>query len=233
MVDPITLPLEQVVHAPIWFYTPFERILLRKSVSIDRRPKTHNLIPWMMTIKRCFDVLASAIGLLIFGGPIIVTILIVRLTSRGRGLFAQERIGRDCKPFICYKIRTMYEETRVAATHEIRSSSVTPVGRWLRTLKIDELPQLWNVLRGDMSLVGPRPCLPSQTELINKRLERGVYRIRPGISGKAQTLGIDMSDPERLARVDAEYLNERTFLGDLLILARTFSRKSRQDRVSL
>lgn len=184
-----------------------------------------------MAIKRSFDVLASAVGLLVFGGPILLIIVVVRLTSEGRGLFAQERVGRDCKPFICYKIRTMYQDTRVAATHEITSSSVTRIGQWLRRLKVDELPQLWNVLRGDMSLVGPRPCLPSQVELINKRRERGVYRIRPGISGKAQVLGIDMSDPEKLARVDSEYVDEQTFWGDLKILAQTFGKKSRKDRV--
>ncbi|MGX9389290.1 sugar transferase [Nitrobacteraceae bacterium UC4446_H13] len=185
-----------------------------------------------MVIKRSFDVLASAVGLLVFGGPILILIAVVRLTSQGRGIFAQERVGRNCKPFTCYKIRTMYQNTRVAATHEITSSSVTSIGRWLRRLKLDELPQLWNVLRGDMSLVGPRPCLPSQIELITKRRERGVYRIRPGISGKAQVLGVDMSDPEKLARVDSEYVDEQTFWGDLMILAQTFGKKSRKDRVS-
>lgn len=186
-----------------------------------------------MAIKRSFDILMSAIGLLIFGGPILMLIGLARLTSPGGGLFAQERLGRDCEPFICYKIRTMYQDTRHAATHEIKSSSVTPIGRWLRRLKLDELPQLWNVLRGDMSLVGPRPCLPSQTELIKKRRERGVFKIRPGVSGKAQVLGVDMSDPDKLSRIDAEYIDERTFLGDLVIIARTFSKKSRKDRVSL
>ncbi|MGB6082526.1 MAG: sugar transferase [Xanthobacteraceae bacterium] len=186
-----------------------------------------------MTLKRIFDVVLSMIGLLIFGVPILILIVLVRLTSKGPGLLAQERVGRDCQPFICYKIRTMYQDTRVAATHEIKSSSVTPIGQWLRRLKLDELPQLWNVLRGDMSLVGPRPCLPSQTDLINRRRERGVYRLRPGVSGKAQVLGIDMSDPEKLARVDSEYVQEQTFLGDLRIIARTFGKKSRQDRVSV
>lgn len=186
----------------------------------------------LMAIKRGFDILASVIGLLIFGGPIVIFILIVRLTSPGGGLFAQQRVGRHCEPFTCYKIRTMYRETRTAATHEIHASSVTPVGRWLRRFKLDELPQLWNVVRGDMSLVGPRPCLPTQSELISKRLERGVFAARPGISGKAQILGVDMSDPEELSRIDSEYVKERTFLGDLVILARTFNNKSRKDRVS-
>lgn len=186
----------------------------------------------LMAIKRSFDVLVSMIGLLVFGGPILILIVIVRLTSPGRGLFAQERVGRNCKPFVCYKIRTMYQDTRAAATHEIEASSVTRIGRWLRRLKLDELPQLWNVVRGDMSLVGPRPCLPTQSELIKKRLERGVFTIRPGISGKAQVLGVDMSDPDELSRIDSEYLNEQTFLGDLVILVRTFNKKSTKDRVS-
>lgn len=84
-----------------------------------------------------------------------------------------------------------------------------------------------------MSLVGPRPCLPTQTELINKRLERGVFTIRPGISSKAQVLGVDMSDPDKLSRIDSEYVNERTFLGDLAIIALTFNKQSTKDRVSL
>jgi lipopolysaccharide/colanic/teichoic acid biosynthesis glycosyltransferase len=186
----------------------------------------------LMTIKRSFDILVGVIGLLIFGMPILMLIVIVRLTSPGSGLFTQERVGRNCEPFVCYKIRTMYEDTRVAATHEIKSSSVTPIGGWLRRLKLDELPQLWNVVRGDMSLVGPRPCLPTQHELIKKRLARGVFSIRPGISGKAQVLGVDMSDPDKLSRIDSEYLNEQTFLGDLMIIVLTFSKQSRKDRVA-
>ena len=110
------------------------------------------------------------------------------------------------QPFICLKLRTMRDDTPSAASHDIGHTAITPVGHWLRKAKLDELPQLWNVLRGDMSLVGPRPCLPIQTELIEARDRLGVYRVRPGVTGPAQILGIDMSEPHRLAEVDAQWL---------------------------
>jgi O-antigen biosynthesis protein WbqP len=182
-------------------------------------------------LKRTFDIVLSSTGLFLLCLPILALVLIVRLTSPGPGFFAQQRIGRDCKPFACYKLRTMYLDTPFVATHEIEASSVTPVGRWLRRLKLDELPQLWNVLRGDMSLVGPRPCLPLQAELIEKRRQRGVFRARPGISGRAQVLGVDMSDPDRLCRIDAEYIATQSFVGDLILLAKTFTRSAQGDRV--
>ena len=112
------------------------------------------------------------------------------------------------QPFICFKLRTMHEDTPSAASHDIGRMAITPIGRLLRKAKFDELPQLWNVLRGDMSLVGPRPCLPIQTELIEARDRLGVYRLRPGVTGPAQIRGIDMSEPHRLAEVDAQWLSD-------------------------
>lgn len=181
-------------------------------------------------MKRAFDIIICVIGLSILAVPMLILVVTVRLTSSGGGLLAQQRIGRHRIPFVCYKIRTMYADTRVAATHEVSAASVTPIGRWLRRMKLDELPQLWNVLRGDMSLVGPRPCLPTQLELIEKRWRKGVFEVRPGITGKAQVLGVDMSDPELLSQFDAEYVQEQTFFGDLAILVQTFGRKARKDR---
>ena len=101
------------------------------------------------------------------------------------------------------------------------ASWVTPIGRRLRSLKLDELPQLFNVLRGDMSLVGPRPCLPNQAEVIAARRARNVFAIRPGITGIAQLASIDMSTPDELAEADSRYIHDRSFLGDLKIIART------------
>jgi len=117
-----------------------------------------------------------------------------------------------------------YDPSRVtgAPTHQALASQVTPIGRRLRRWKLDELPQLWNVLRGDMSLVGPRPCLPTQAELIEERLKRGVLSVRPGITGLSQINGIDMSDPARLAEKDAQYVRDRSLLLDLRILFLTF-----------
>jgi lipopolysaccharide/colanic/teichoic acid biosynthesis glycosyltransferase len=127
----------------------------------------------------------------------------------------------------------MYQETPSVGTHEIQTSSITFIGRWLRRSKLDELPQLWNVLRGDMSLVGPRPCLPNQTELIEKRELNGVFRVRPGITGLAQVAGVDMSDPERLSRLDSEYIRGQSLARDLTLLMKTFTSKARGDRVKV
>ena len=112
----------------------------------------------------------------------------------------------------------MYAGTASLPTHQVAVGAVTPVGRILRRLKVDELPQLWNVLIGDMSLVGPRPCLPTQKDLIEHRQKLGVYVLRPGISGLAQIRGINMSDPSSCAKADAKYLNSRSLYLDLLIL---------------
>ena len=119
------------------------------------------------------------------------------------------------------KLRTMQIGTEARASHEIGPSRVTKIGRFLRKTKVDELPQILSVLRGDMSFVGPRPCLLVQTELIEERTKRGVYTVLPGITGKAQLMGIDMSTPRLLAATDAEYVTERSMAGDLGILLAT------------
>jgi lipopolysaccharide/colanic/teichoic acid biosynthesis glycosyltransferase len=146
----------------------------------------------------------------------------IRLDSPGPVFFIQERIGRNGRVFQCYKFRTMKEDTKAAATHEISRSSVTGVGEFLRKSKIDELPQIWNILRREMSLIGPRPCLPIQSELIEERQKRRVLDVLPGITGYAQIQNIDMSDPLRLATVDAEYIARRTLILDAQIVLQTF-----------
>lgn len=155
----------------------------------------------------------------------------IRLTSPGRAVFRQTRVGRHEVPFTCYKLRTMYADTRHAPSHETSTSAITPVGGFLRRLKLDELPQLWNIVRGDMSFVGPRPCLPSQTELVEARRKRGLYEIRPGVTGVSQVAGIDMSDPERLAESDARYLRDMSFATDIGLLIRTVAGAGRGDAV--
>lgn len=183
-------------------------------------------------MKRAFDLVVSLVGLVLAGWIVLLLMAAVRLTSPGPGLFAQERVGRGKRPFVCYKLRTMHRETPSAATHHTTAASVTRLGRWLRRLKLDELPQLWNVMTGEMSLVGPRPCLPIQAELIAEREKRGVFRVRPGITGKAQVAGIDMSDPVRLAEIDAQYVTEASFAGDLKLILRTLVGGGQGDRVS-
>lgn len=132
---------------------------------------------------------------------------------------------------MCLKLRTMYVETQNAASHDVPASAVTRAGAFLRRTKLDELPQLYNVLRGDLSLVGPRPCLPSQTVLVDLREAAGVLEVRPGITGLAQIRGVDMSDPARLTAVDREYVQNRSFLGDVRILLATLTGKGQGDRV--
>jgi O-antigen biosynthesis protein WbqP len=175
-------------------------------------------------VKRALD-LALAVPLAILASPVVAAAALwIRFSSQGPAFFAQERIGRHEKPFRCLKLRTMKKGTPSLPTHEIPKNSVTKAGRILRKTKLDELPQLWNVLKGEMSLVGPRPCLPSQNELIGRRRALGVYTLRPGITGLAQARGIDMSDPKKCAEADAEYLKERSTQMDLKIMLGTLAR---------
>ncbi|MEP9385689.1 sugar transferase [Mesorhizobium sp. KR9-304] len=174
-------------------------------------------------MKRVLD-LALALPLALLAGPVVLAAAAwIRLTSPGPAIFAQERIGKNEARFRCLKLRTMYRGTRSLPTHEIGEHAVTPAGRILRGMKLDELPQLWNVLRGEMSLVGPRPCLPTQKALIERRRDLGVYALKPGMTGLAQVEGIDMSDPEKCAGKDAEYLKNRSLGMDMKILLMTLA----------
>lgn len=155
----------------------------------------------------------------------------VKRDSAGPGLFGQPRIGRHGRVFTCWKFRTMQVGTAQAGTHEVSAASVTKVGAFLRRTKVDELPQVWNILRGEIALIGPRPCLPVQEQLIEERKRRGVLDVLPGISGLAQVEGIDMSDPERLAKRDADYVALRGVLPDIRLILRTARGGGQGDRV--
>jgi lipopolysaccharide/colanic/teichoic acid biosynthesis glycosyltransferase len=133
---------------------------------------------------RFFDLFFSALGLLL-GWPALLLIALIGMWDTGSPIFRQQRVGRFQKPFILLKFRTMRPGTASVATHLVSNSAVTPFGRFLRRTKLDELPQLWNVLKGEMSLVGPRPCLFNQHELIEARVRKGVFNARPGITGLA------------------------------------------------
>ena len=177
-------------------------------------------------MKRAFD-LMLAIPLAVAACPIVMVLAVwIRLTSPGPAIFGQPRVGQREKPFRCLKLRTMHEGTTTLPTHEAHEDAVTRVGRVLRRLKLDELPQLWNVIRGEMSLVGPRPCLPTQKELIEHRRRLGVYKLKPGITGLAQVRGINMSNPKKLAETDAEYLKRRSLWVDVEIMLRTVTPRS-------
>lgn len=154
---------------------------------------------------RVLDIGFALLGLML-GFPVFVILTIIGLFDTGSPIFRQVRVGRNKKPFTLVKFRTMKVDTAHVASHLASSSAITPFGGFLRKTKLDELPQLWNVLWGQMSLVGPRPCLFNQQELIDEREQRGVLKARPGITGLAQVNEIDMSTPVLLAETDAKML---------------------------
>ena len=154
---------------------------------------------------RIFDFLFSFIGLVILS-PILIVLLIIGYFDTGSPIFRQERVGKGKETFRLMKFRSMHVNAPSVATHLASVSSITPFGSFLRKSKLDELPQLWNVLVGDMSLVGPRPNLYNQEELIMERSSRNVYSVRPGITGLAQIQKIDMSTPKLLAEIDAQMI---------------------------
>ena len=154
---------------------------------------------------RLFDICLALLGLL-FLSPLLLLLWVIAWFENRAPLFKQQRVGRNQVPFTIVKFRSMQPDTGSVATHLADASAITPFGRFLRHTKLDELPQLWNVLWGEMSLVGPRPCLFNQPKLIAHRTSLGVFSARPGITGLAQIQGIDMSTPELLARTDAQML---------------------------
>ena len=181
--------------------------------------------------KRGIDlVFAATVGLL-FWWLIAIVWLAVKLTSEGPGIFAQQRVGQHGKQFICYKFRTMKKYTEQAGTHELTSTSVTTIGKLLRKTKVDELPQIINILKGEMSLIGPRPCLPTQIELIEARRALGVLDVRPGISGLSQIRNIDMSTPKALAQSDAEYIALRSLPLEMKIILATATGSGQGDKI--
>lgn len=182
--------------------------------------------------KRLMDIGFAVVVLALLWWALIGLWVAIRLQSPGPSIFAQERVGRGARRFTCYKFRTMHIGTVQAGTHEVSQSAVTSLGSFLRRTKIDELPQVWNILRNEISLVGPRPCLPVQTELIAERLKRGVLDVTPGISGLAQINNIDMSEPVRLAEWDARYVATRSLLLDFKILLRTALGSGQGDKIN-
>jgi O-antigen biosynthesis protein WbqP len=157
---------------------------------------------------------------------------LIALDCRASPLFVQTRVGRGGQPFAMVKLRTMAADTAHVASHDAPATAITRSGAWLRRLKIDELPQLINVLSGAMSFVGPRPSLPTQTALIEARRANGVLALRPGITGPAQVAGIDMRDPDVLARADAAYLAPWSLMRDVRLLIRTATGAGSGDAVT-
>jgi O-antigen biosynthesis protein WbqP len=179
---------------------------------------------------RFLDILFSFFGL-VFLSPLLLVIFIIGLFDTGSPLFLQVRVGRNEKPFVLMKFRTMRNGTASVASHLADASAITPFGNFLRQIKLDELPQLWNVLKGEMSLVGPRPGLFNQLELREARRFHHVFDARPGITGLAQVNDIDMSTPELLAETDAKMLSRLNLKDYFQYIMMTITGRGQGDRV--
>lgn len=184
-------------------------------------------------LKRVFDVVLASMLLICFAPLLLLLFLVVRFTSPGPALYWSDRVGSENRIFRMPKFRSMRTDTPQVATHLLTGadSYLTPVGSFLRRSSLDELPQLWCILRGDLSFVGPRPALFNQYDLIELRTEAGVHRLPPGLTGWAQINGRDeLSIPVKVG-FDREYLERRSFRLDLLILWRTFWQALRREGV--
>jgi O-antigen biosynthesis protein WbqP len=179
---------------------------------------------------RLLDVIFSLFGLF-FGSPVLFIVYLVGLFDTGSPVFRQERVGRNKNSFILIKFRTMSVDTASVASHLSSTASITKMGGFLRKTKLDELPQLWNVLKGEMSLVGPRPGLFNQEELTKAREDEGVFLARPGITGLAQVSDIDMSTPELLAKTDARMIREMSLNNYFKYIFQTILGAGAGDRV--
>jgi len=179
---------------------------------------------------RIFDFIFSLLGL-VLGLPVLLVLTVIGLFDTGSPIFRQIRVGQYQKPFTLVKFRTMKVDTASVATHLASSASITRFGHFLRKTKLDELPQLWNVLKGEMSLVGPRPGLFNQEELTAERAKRGVFDVRPGITGLAQVNEIDMSTPTLLAEMDQKMIQSLTVVDYFKYICMTVAGKGAGDRV--
>ena len=176
-----------------------------------------------VVLKRLFDIAIAGTGFLVLAVPMSVIAILVKLTSKGPVLYWSDRVGKNNIIFKMPKFRSMRIDTPAVATHLLTNPEVylTPIGNFLRKSSLDELPQLWNVINGDMSLVGPRPALFNQEDLIALRTQQGVQSLVPGITGWAQINGRDeLPIPEKV-KLDAEYLHKQSFVFDMIILWKT------------
>ena len=167
-------------------------------------------------------------GLLIIAPIICIVSIAVMLEDGYPFFFKQKRIGLDQKTFTIYKVRTLKKNAPQVGTHDLSDDFQLKTGKIIRKFKLDEFPQLINVLKGDINLIGPRPGLISQTELEDARLLHGIHNIKPGITGLSQILGYDMSNPQLLAQIDLLYIKNKSFKIDMIILIATFISFPRQ-----
>ena len=187
----------------------------------------------MAISKRYFDILLGTFALLVLSGVLALVAMAVKLTSSGKVLYWSQRIGKDNTVFLMPKFRTMRTDTPVVATHLLANPDayLTPVGKFLRTTSLDELPQLYSILMGHMSFVGPRPALFNQDDLIDLRTRAGVHVLTPGLTGWAQVNGRDELPIPDKVELDKVYLQKQSWLFDMQILLRTFVKVVRRDGV--
>jgi len=185
-------------------------------------------------MKRVFDIFLGSLAALILFVPMLLVAIAVRLTSKGPALYWSDRVGRNNAIFKMPKFRSMQVGTPAVATHLMTDagSHLTPIGSFLRKSSLDELPQLWSILAGDMSFVGPRPALFNQQDLIDLRTEQGVHTLAPGLTGWAQVNGRDELPILAKVTLDLDYLHRKSFWFDLWILWLTFVKVLRRDGVS-
>lgn len=171
-------------------------------------------------IKRGFDFISSLVGIIIFSPVLLLLTITIKTTSPGPILFRQRRIGKDNQEFIIYKFRTMRIDTPNVATHLLKNPEqyITPIGKFMRKTSLDELPQLFNILKGEMSVVGPRPALYNQYDLIEMRTNANVHTVRPGLTGLAQISGRDELENEQKVYFDQQYVQQQSFSFDLKII---------------
>ena len=179
---------------------------------------------------RLVDFIAAFIGIVVLS-PFILLIVIILFLEHRKPFFIQKRVGKNRVEFTLIKFRSMSPKAANLPTHEISADLITRTGKLIRATKLDELPQLWNVLKGEMSLVGPRPCLPTQEELINKRQALGVFKLRPGVTGPAQVKNIDMSTPKKLAQEDSQMVGNLTLFSYLKYVLMTITGSGQGDKV--
>ena len=179
---------------------------------------------------RFLDIVMALFGLLILS-PLLVVICICGFFDTGSPIFRQNRVGRHQTQFTLVKFRSMHKDSPSVASHLVSPAAVSSFGHFLRRTKLDELPQLFNVMKGEMSLVGPRPGLANQPELTEAREKYGVYSVRPGITGLAQVNGIDMSTPDLLAKTDAEMISQMSVLNYFKYILLTILGNGSGDRI--
>ena len=173
--------------------------------------------------KRIIDVVGALCGIIVFSPIFIITSILIKLESNGSVIFKQIRVGKDSKPFYIYKFRSMKTDAPNMATNDLKNPEVyiTRVGKFIRKTSIDELPQLFNILKGDMSIVGPRPVIEKERDLLQLRREYYIDKIKPGVTGWAQINGRDNLDTEEKVKYDKEYLYNRSIKFDIYIIFKT------------